>query len=279
MNSPDQATAADQVPTQWVLGGVVKAARSPGSGQTIIRLSKFLAGAGVASRRKADDIIKSGTVKVNNIVVLNPFFRVTPHKDVVTVGDTEVSSDIKLKYIALYKPEGYLSDLIDNKNRKLARALVNEDERLFPIGRLDYQSEGLMLFTNDGAFAHRVMHPRYEVEKEYLVKFKGHLNQEDLRKTMEGMVVDGIRYALDDITLLRAEKENSWYRIIIHEGKNRMIRRVAEALLHPVIRLRRIRIGSVRLGRMQPGDHRPLTQREISFFLSDEHGPEAPTVK
>ena len=149
---------------------------------------------------------------------------------------------------------GYISDLTDKRNRKLARALLNDEERLFPIGRLDYQSEGLMLFTNDGAFAQRVMHPRYEVEKEYLVKLKGKLDAEDMRNAMEGVLVAGVSYAFDQIRLVRAEKENSWYHITIHEGKNRMIRKVAEALSHPVIRLRRVRIGSVHLGRMLPGE-------------------------
>ncbi|HME45947.1 MAG TPA: pseudouridine synthase [Syntrophorhabdales bacterium] len=279
MNPPDQATAAEQVPTQWVLGELVKTARASRSAQNISRLSKFLAQAGIASRRKAETLIRSGNVKVNNVTVLDPFFRVTPHKDAVTVDNTPVSSHIKLKYIALHKPVGYLSDLTDKRNRKLARAFINDNARLFPIGRLDYQSEGLMLFTNDGAFADRIMHPRYEVEKEYLVKFKGHLNQQDLRNLMEGVVVDGERYLLDNITLLRAEKENSWYRIIIHEGRKRMIRRVADAVSHPVIKLRRIRIGQVRLGCMKPGEHRPLTQREISFFLRDQRASAPPTVR
>ena len=261
-----------------MLGELVKTARASGSGQNITRLSKFLAQAGIASRRKADALIKSGNVKVNNVTVLDPFFRVTPHKDAVTVHNAAVSSHIKLKYVALHKPVGYLSDLTDERNRKLARALINDNARLFPIGRLDYQSEGLMLFTNDGAFAHRIMHPRYEVEKEYVVKVKGHLDQQDLRNLTEGIVVDGERYVVDNITLLRAEKENSWYRIIIHEGRKRMIRKMADALFHPVIRLRRIRIGPIRLGPMKPGDHRPLTQREISFFLSDGRGSASPTV-
>lgn len=233
-----------------------------------IRLSKFLAHAGVASRRKADDIITSGKVKVNNVYVLDPFFRVNPHKDAITVNNKTITYDISLKYIALHKPAGYLSDLLDKRNRKLARALLDDDERLFPIGRLDYQSEGLMLFTNDGAFAQRVMHPRYEVEKEYLVKLKGKLDPEDIRKAMGGVLIDGVRYAFDQIKLIRVEKETSWYRITIHEGKNRMIRKLAEALLHPVITLRRVRIGPVHLGRLLPGEHRHLTPREIAFFVA-----------
>ena len=237
--------------------------------ENVIRLSKYLAGAGVASRRKADGIIASGKVKVNNLAVLDPFFRVTPHKDVISISNKVVKYDVHFKYIALYKPVGYLSDLMDKRRRKLARTLLNDGERLFPVGRLDYQSEGLMLFTNDGAFAQRVMHPRYEVEKEYLVQLKGKLDAQDLGNAMGGLIIEGVRYAFDQIRLVRAEKENSWYRVIIHEGKNRMVRKVGEALRHPVIKLRRVRIGPVHLGRMLPGQHRDLTAEEIAFFISE----------
>ncbi len=248
--------ASPEVPggtPKWVLGGLQGATQAPHMGQSIVRLSKFLAYAGVASRRKADNLITSGKVKVNNLVVLEPFFRVTPHVDVVTVDNTIINYQVRFKYIALYKPVGYLSDLADKQNRKLARALLTDEERLFPVGRLDYQSEGLILFTNDGAFAQRVMHPRYEVEKEYVVKLRGKLDPQDIQTAIAGLFIEGARYAFDSITLVRAEKENAWYRITIHEGKNRLIRKVAETLRHPVVRLRRVRIGQVRLGRMLPG--------------------------
>jgi len=238
-------------------------------GQSIVRLSKFLAYAGVASRRKADNLITSGKVKVNNLVVLEPFFRITPHVDVVTVDNTIINYQVRFKYIALHKPVGYLSDLADKQNRKLARALLTDEERLFPVGRLDYQSEGLILFTNDGAFAQRVMHPRYEVEKEYVVKLRGKLDPQDIQTAISGLFIEGERYAFDSITLVRAEKENAWYRITIHEGKNRLIRKVAETLRHPVVRLRRVRIGQVRLGRMLPGEHRYLTPGELASLIRD----------
>lgn len=237
--------------------------------QNTVRLSKFLAYAGVASRRRADTIITSGMVKVNNSVVLEPFFRVKPHLDVVTVDNETINYEVRPKYIALYKPVGYLSDLADKQNRKLARALLTDEERLFPVGRLDYQSEGLILFTNDGAFAQRVMHPRYEVEKEYVVKLKGKLDPQDVQSAIAGLVIEGARYSFDSVRVIRAEEEDAWYRITIHEGKNRLIRRVAEALGHRVVRLRRVRIGRVRLGRMRPGEHRHLTQGEIASLMRE----------
>lgn len=242
---------------------------NPHMHQTPVRLSKFLADAGVASRRKADAIIASGRVKVNNIKVVDAFFRVAPDKDVVTIDNTNIICHQQMKYIALNKPVGYLSDLMDKRDRMLARELVTDKERLFPVGRLDYQSEGLMLFTNDGAFAQRVMHPRYEVEKEYLAKLKGRLTPEETRTAFNGVVLEGVRYAFDELRLVRSEKENSWYRITIHEGKNRMIRKLADALAHPVIKLRRVRIGPVHLGSLSPGESRYLTGKEIAALVRE----------
>jgi 23S rRNA pseudouridine2605 synthase len=238
--------------------------------QDSIRLSKFLAHAGVSSRRKADEIIRSGRVIVNNTVTLDPFAPVLPHKDVVTVDNKIIKYQVTYKYIALYKPPGYLSDLRDDRDRKLARALLNDKERLYPVGRLDYQSEGLMLFTNDGAFAQRVMHPRFEVEKEYLVKIKGKLDAQESQKLVSGVMVEGERYSFDAIRPMQVERQNAWYRVIIHEGKNRIIRRAMEAIYHPVLKLRRVRIGSVLLGSMEPGEHRYLSSREIKFFLTHD---------
>jgi 23S rRNA pseudouridine2605 synthase len=247
--------------------------------QDSIRLSKFLAQAGVSSRRKADDIVKAGRVTVNNTKVLEPFALIQPHKDVVSIDNKVIKHHVTRKYIALYKPAGYLSDLKDKANRNLARTLLDDKERLYPVGRLDYQSEGLMLFTNDGGFAHRVMHPRYEVEKEYLVKLKGTLDPQELQKLVDGVMVQGERYAFDFIKLIHPEKENAWYRVIIHEGKNRLIRKAADALSHPVLKLRRVRIGPVLLGTMRPGEHRHLTPREIAFFLSEQPLKQSPNAR
>lgn len=230
------------------------------------RLSKFLASAGVASRRKADDIIKSGKVKVNDITVLDPYHQIDPYKDRVSIDNREIESNRDLVYVALYKPVGYLSDLKDTRERQLARDLVKLPGRLFPVGRLDYQSEGLMLFTNDGAFANRVMHPRYQVEKEYLAKLKGRMDERALKSAAHGLMVDGELYRFDKITLLRTETNNSWYRVIVHEGKNRMIRKLADVLNHPVLKLKRIRIGPVTLGVLKPGQFRHLTPAERRFF-------------
>ena len=233
-----------------------------------LRLSLFLARCGIASRRGADAIIESGAVKVNNIRVVDAYYKVDPLKDTVTYNNKKVTYALKHVYLALHKPPGYLADLADSRNRRLARSLLQTEERVFPVGRLDYNSEGLMLFTSDGDFANRVMHPRYEVEKEYLVKLRGMLDERALQQALHGVSVEGELYRVDRIEPVSVtDQKNAWYRVIVHEGKNRMIRKVADALAHPVLRLKRVRIGSVRLGALKPGESRALTAREVLSFL------------
>jgi 23S rRNA pseudouridine2605 synthase len=232
-----------------------------------LRLSLFLARCGVASRRGADAIISDGSIKVNNIKVIDPYYRVDPFNDSVTYRNKKIVYVVKRLYLALYKPVGYLADLADARDRRLARSLLEIEDRVFPVGRLDYNSEGLMLFTNDGDFANRVMHPRYEVEKEYLVKLKGILDERAMQQAVLGVSVGGEIYQVDGIEAVSATRQNGWYRVIVHEGKNRMIRKVADALTHPVLKLKRVRIGPVRLGALKPGEWRALTEKEVLFFL------------
>ena len=231
------------------------------------RLSKYLSNKGLASRRKCDDIIKSGHVKVNDITILEPFYRVLPNKDKVTIDNCSLNNHINPFYIALYKPIQYLSDLVSEKNRKAARSLIPIKTYLFPIGRLDYNSEGLMIFTNDGDFANRVMHPRYGVEKEYLAKFKGVLSDDLLYEIRKGLLIEDFFYRVDSIKFVKTSFSNSWYDIVLKEGKNRMIRKIGSKIKHPVLKLKRIRIGSVKLGFLKPGEFRMLTEREKSDLL------------
>jgi 23S rRNA pseudouridine2605 synthase len=220
------------------------------------RLSKFLACAGISSRRKSAAIISSGRVKVNGIVVDSPSHLVTPGSDVVTLDGVDVKLPSRYTYIALYKPVGYLSDLSDPRGRKVARSLITLKIPLFPVGRLDYNSEGLMLFTNDGEFANHIMHPRFETEKEYIVKLSGKLTMEDRKRMLAGIYIDGDLYRVLSITLFKEASTNAWYRVILTEGKNRMIRKLAKALEHPVLRLKRIRIDGITLTGLQPGQYR-----------------------
>jgi pseudouridine synthase len=227
------------------------------------RLSKFLAHSGVASRRKADTIIKSGRIKVNGVKVVDPFYRVTPGTDRITLDGARVSEPTKKYYVALYKPVGYLSDLADPRGRLLARDLIDIETPLFPVGRLDYNSEGLMIFTNDGEFANAIAHPRYGVEKEYLVKFSGKLTREEQKRMVSGVRVEGQLLRLKSITFIEETSQNTWYGVTVAEGKNRMIRKIADAVSHPVLKLKRVRIDGIRLGHLKPGEYRQIDPRQI----------------
>jgi 23S rRNA pseudouridine2605 synthase len=230
------------------------------------RLAKFIARCGVASRRKSEEIVRSGRVKVNRAVVTDPAHAVDAASDVVWLDNDAVSPASKRRYIALYKPVGYLSDLADTegRDRPLARSLISLTGALFPVGRLDYTSEGLMIFTDDGEFANHIMHPRYKVEKEYHVKLSGSLTSEEIGRATSGLMVEGQRYRVKAIAPIRSAAErNTWYRITATEGKYRHIRRLAEGLAHHVLRLRRVRIGPVRVSGLKPGEWRFLEPDEV----------------
>jgi len=237
------------------------------------RLSKFLAHSGIASRRKCEGIIRSGRVKVNGATVADPAHPVDRTGDLVLVDNRPLRPPAASCYIALYKPPGYLSDLadIEGKDRPLARRLIRLEMPLFPVGRLDYNSEGLMIFTNDGAFANLVTHPRYEVEKEYHLKLSGALTQEELKRALLGLSLDqGRVYGLKSIAPLRKTEKNTWYRLTVTEGKYHHIRKVAEALSHEVLRLRRVRIDGILLGTLKPGQWTHIDPGQIKKFLRQQ---------
>jgi 23S rRNA pseudouridine2605 synthase len=173
------------------------------------------------------------------------------------------------------KPAGYISDLADPRGRPLARSLIRLDVPLFPVGRLDFNSEGLLLFTNDGDFANRMMHPRYGVEKEYHVKLTGRLMPEEEARLLAGIRIDHVLYRVKHIAVLRHTNRNTWYRITITEGRNRFIRRIAEAVHHPVVRLRRIRMDGIRLGSLRPGEYADIGAAAVKAALGERPpGPE-----
>ena len=225
-------------------------------------LVKFLARVGPFPRRHAEVLIHEGRIRINDAVAASPSLQVGPQDRVSIDGRIVTAEAIKL-YIALNKPDGYLSDLKDVRGRKLARDLIKHDLRLFPVGRLDYHSEGLMIFTNDGDFANCVMHPRYNVSKEYLVKFKGLLQKETVARMKRGIRIEGELYQAETVHLVKRSPANVWYSIVVNEGKNRMIRKMGAALGHPVLKLRRVRIGKLRLGDLNPGEYRHVEKNEI----------------
>jgi 23S rRNA pseudouridine2605 synthase len=235
------------------------------------RLAKFLSRCGVASRRKAEELVLNGQVSVNGSVALDLRHKVRPGHDKVSVDGCRVHAPGRLSYIALNKPRGYISDLADPRGRKLARDLIESKVKLFPVGRLDYSSDGLMFFTNDGEFANKVMHPRYGVEKEYLVKLRGTLTEGELALLVKGITLEARMYRAKRITPVKASHVNYWYRIVVTEGRNRMIRKMADAIHHPVLKLSRVRIGPVRLGTLQSGLSRPLTEKELRDLTGSDH--------
>lgn len=184
-------------------------------------------------------------------------------KDTVSCDGVVLCAEAIRVYIALNKPDGYISDLKDPKGRKLARNLIKHDLRLFPVGRLDYHSEGLMIFTNDGDLANHVMHPRHNVTKEYLVKFKGFLDKDSVARMKRGVVIDKEVYKAEVVRLAKRSTANVWYTIVVNEGKNRMIRKMGDALGHPVLKLIRIRIGKLSLADLEPGEYRHVERSDI----------------
>lgn len=237
------------------------------------RLSRFLSRKGIASRRKAETIVRDGLVKVNRRTVLDPFYEIDPEKDVVTVsGHTVAAVPLTKLYIALNKPPGYISDLADPKGRPLARALIPVETRLYPVGRLDYASEGLIIFTNDGDFANTVLHPRYQIIREYEVKLQRPLAPQEIQALTTGRRFEGVLYRLRSAKLRGLTQKNAWYVMTATEGRNRLIRKLAESLGHRVLRLRRVSIGPIRLGNLKPGQYRYLTSHEVKRLLDRKDG-------
>ena len=230
------------------------------------RLSKYLSNSGIDSRRKSEEIIRAGRVFVNNINILEPQFQVNPGVDIIKVDNKVVTRESHNTYIALYKPVGYISDLKDPAGRKLARGLIKVKTKIYPVGRLDYNSEGLMIFTNDGDFANRIMHPKFNVEKEYFVKFKGRLDEDDFLNLRKGILIEGVSCKIYEIKFLKSSIKNNWYRIIISEGRNRIIRKIGEQIDHQVLKLKRVRIGNIKLSNLEPGQYKFLNEGEIKPF-------------
>ena len=232
-----------------------------------MRLEKFLSESGIASRRDAKKHISEGRVAVNGERVLIPGTHIAPQQDEITFDGEPVSGKPKPIYLMLNKPTGYVTTVRDERRRPTVMALVdNISERIYPVGRLDLDTEGLLLMTNDGDFAHRILHPSHEIQKTYIAWVEGHPNQGAIQRLRKGIEIeDGITAAAQVNQIERREGE-SRFKVIIHEGKKRQIRRMFHAVGHNVLHLKRIRVGSLSLGRLPIGKYRPLTRAEIESF-------------
>lgn len=230
------------------------------------RLQKILSRAGLASRRAAEELITQGRVSVNGEIVDQLGAKADLTTDIVKVDGQRVKPPAEAVYLLLNKPKGVVTTRSDPEGRPTVMELVPRIPGLYPVGRLDYATEGLILLTNDGAFAERVAHPRYEVERRYHAKVKGTPTQETLDRAKRGLVIDGERLSLDGARVIEAA-ENSWVEVRLHEGKHHEVRRLLQALGHPVEKLRRVGLGQLTTEGVAVGEFRALTPREVASFM------------
>ena len=230
-----------------------------------MRLNRYLARAGVSSRRAADEIIASGRVRVNGEVVTALATTLDPSVDTVEVDGRQVRLPKTATSIILNKPAGYVVTMDDPQGRPTVVSLVEgAGEALVPIGRLDAPTEGLLILTNDGYLAHRVAHPSFEIDKVYEVVARGVVSDDDVRRLESGVPLDGRPTAPAEVTVVSTTRNTTVARITIHEGRKRQVRRMFEAVGHPVRGLRRLRVGAIELGDLRPGKWRRLSGEEIS---------------
>ncbi len=237
----------------------------------LVRLQKMLADCGVASRRKSEELIAKGSVKVNGVVA-QIGDKVNPYKDKVVVNGKKITASAKPKYryIMLNKPRGYVTTMSDEKGRKCVAELVADiPERVYPVGRLDRDSEGMLLFTNDGDFANTVMHPKKDIYKIYRVTVRPAVTDEMIAEFENGMMLDGRKTAPAEVRVISRQEGRVVLEILLREGRNRQIRRMCELLGLEVARLRRTAIGQVKLGMLKKGDWRDLTPEEVKKLTSD----------
>ena len=230
------------------------------------RLQKILSRAGVASRRAAEELITQGRVSVNGVTVQELGEKADASTDAIRVDDRRIRPTVESVYLLLNKPKGVVSTRSDPEGRTTVMDLVPKFPGLYPVGRLDYATEGLILLTNDGAFAERVAHPRYEVERRYHAKVKGTPTPETLLKARRGLVIEGERLALDGARVIEPA-ENSWVEVRLHEGKHHEVRRLLQALGQPVEKLKRVGLGMLTTTGLNVGEFRSLTPREVTSFL------------
>ena len=237
-----------------------------------VRLQKVLAAAGLASRRASEIMISEGRVEVNGRVVTEQGLRIDPERDVVRVDGSRIPPPRRHLYLVLNKPRGVVSTLDDPEGRRTVNDLLanlrhGKQSRLFHVGRLDTDTEGLLILTNDGEFAHRLAHPSYEVPKTYLAEVAGVVTPATLKRLREGLTLDDGPVRPSAVKVVSSAGEKSLVKITLREGRNRIVRRTMEAVGHPVRRLSRTGIGPVRLGNLKVGEFRDLTRDELGALL------------
>jgi 23S rRNA pseudouridine2605 synthase len=237
-------------------------------GKIKMRLNKYISHSGYTSRRKADDLIFQGKVKVNNKIEKNPGYQVDVDKDVVIVEGKELKQDNKIIYIMLNKPTDVITSVDDQFDRKTVVDLVKIDERVYPVGRLDYDSSGLILLTNDGDLTYKLTHPKHEIFKKYFVKVNKFLSDKEIYTLKKGVVIDGYMTNNSKIEVISKNRGHTNMYVSIDEGRNRQIRKMFKTQGADVLTLKRISIGNLTLGNLKEGNWRYLTKHEINYLKS-----------
>jgi len=234
------------------------------------RLQKVIAQSGYTSRRKAEQLIVDQRVKVNGKTITELGTKVS-YKDKIEVDGIPLELENRV-YILLNKPRGYISSVIDDRGRKVVTDLISDDieERIFPVGRLDYNTSGLLLLTNDGDFAQKMIHPSYKLDKVYVAKINGTLNKEHINQLKKGVVSNGERLKCVNVRILQIDKtkNKTIVEMTLHQGKNRQVRRMFEAIGYRVEKLKRERFGPLTLDGLNTGEYRQLSRREINNLLA-----------
>lgn len=236
-----------------------------------MRLQKFLAYCGVASRRKCENLIKEGKITVNGKVVTEFGYNVNPERDYVKYNGKLVRVEKKI-YIVLNKPKNYICSTSDEKGRKTVIDLIKPQikQRVYPVGRLDFDTTGCLILTNDGEFAEMIMHPRFEIEKNYILKIKGRIDENKLQKLKNGIIIEGKFIKPREIKVLFRKEKNDIISITVTEGMNHLIKKMCEAVALDLLWLKRNSIGIVTIKGLEYGEWRFLTKKEIDFFKKNK---------
>lgn len=234
------------------------------------RLQKYIARSGVTSRRKAEELILAGHVMVNGIKITELGTKIDPIKDIVTVDNKKITEVNKFIYIKLYKPEGYVTTVKDQFDRKTVLDLIDIKERIYPIGRLDYNTSGLLLLTNDGELANKLMHPKYHIYKTYVAEIEGQISDTSINRLINGVVIEDYKTAPAKAKLLKYNNNKSLVQVSIYEGKNRQVRKMFDAIGHSVRSLKRISFGEINLGELKIGSWENLSKEEIQFLKMNQ---------
>jgi len=234
-----------------------------------MRINKYIASCGVSSRRKAEELINSSRVKVNGVIINELSHQIDELKDKVEVDGKLISLSNKNVYIALYKPEGYITTVKDQFGRPNVLDLIKDiEERLYPVGRLDYETSGLSLLTNDGDLTFKLTHPKHNVDKVYRAKLKGIPNDTEIKNFERGLEIEDYITAPAKIKVLKSFKDKGYTEceIRIHEGRNRQVRKMCRAINHPVLKLKRVNMGEIGLKNLNEGEYRHLTSQEVNYL-------------